>query len=132
MTERLSLEHFQALADAYGGATTRWPEAYRDAALRMARDPAARSILAEASILDERLDAWRVPEPAAALRECVLAAAPARARSFTIRPRLWWSGLGIAAALAGAAAGSAAVAMVAPIDATGGSTSFGDVTGQES
>jgi hypothetical protein len=132
MTERLSLARFQALADAYGGVVERWPEAERDAALLMTRDPAAPAILADASMLDETLDIWRVAAPDASLRERVLATAPGPARAFAIKPRLWWSGLGIAAALAGAAAGSAAVAMVAPIDATGGSTSFGDVTGQES
>jgi len=49
------------------------------------------------------------------------------------RAKLWWSGVGIAAALAGAAAGTAAVATAAPVDATPeSSTSFGDIAGQES
>ncbi|WP_239025960.1 hypothetical protein [Sphingomonas paeninsulae] len=41
-------------------------------------------------------------------------------------------GIGIAAALAGAAAGAVTVALVAPLEATpDGSTSFGDIAGQE-
>ena len=114
MTERLTLARFHELSDAYGGVVARWPEAYRDAALQMARDPIAAAILDEAASLDETLDAWRVPLPTAGLRERVLAAAPKPPRNLTIKPRLCWSGLGIAAALAGAAVGSAAVAMVAP------------------
>lgn len=132
MTDELTLDRFRNLADAYGGIIARWPEAYRDAALRMARLPAAMAMLAEASMLDDTLDDWRVPAPGDRLCEAVLAAAPAPRPSATIKPRLWWSGLGVAAALAGAAAGSAAVAMVAPTETSGGSTSFGDVTGQES
>ncbi|WP_010188391.1 hypothetical protein [Sphingomonas sp. PAMC 26605] len=132
MTEPLTLKRFLELAGAYGGVIARWPEADRYAALLLARDPAAMVILAEASMLDDALDAWRVPGPVDTLREAVLAAAPAPVSSFTIKPPLWWSGLGIAAALAGAAVGSAAVAMVAPTETSGGGTSFGDVLGQES
>jgi len=132
MTERLTPERFQALADAYGSVVARWPEVHREAAQRMATEPAARAILTEASLLDQTLDTWRVAAPAAALRNRILTAAPVRTRHFAVRSRLWWSGLGVAAALAGAVAGSAAVAMVAPTDISGGATSFGDVTGVES
>jgi hypothetical protein len=89
-------------------------------------------VLADAAALDETLDAWRVPAPAAALNARILAGAPAARRSLAVRARLWWSGLGFAAALAGAVAGTAAVAMVAPLDTTPpGATSFGDITGQD-
>ena len=60
----------------------------------------------------------------------VSAAAPTE--KLITRARLWWSGVGIAAALAGATAGTAAVAIAAPVDAMSDSaTSFGDVAGLE-
>ncbi|MBC3941533.1 hypothetical protein [Sphingomonas albertensis] len=64
-------------------------------------------------------------------------------RRAALRLRWWWSGVGIAATLAGAAAGTAAVAMNVPIDlghrvgaaadpgAINGSTSFGDIAGSD-
>ena len=132
MTEPMSLERFQALADAYGGVVARWPESVRDAAMGTAAHPAAIAILARASALDAALDAWPAPAASAALRERVLAGAPAASRPLVRRARLWWSGMGIAAALAGAVAGTAVVAMTAPMAApSGGTTSFGDVGTEE-
>jgi hypothetical protein len=133
MTDPLSLERFRDLADAYGSAVARWPEPYRDAAMRLASTPAAKDILAQASALDEALDTWRVPPPAIGLGDRLLADAPRPSGSFAVRAKLWWSGIGIAAALSGAVAGAAVVAMVAPIEAASDSgTSFGDVAAQES
>ena len=132
MTDPLSLMRFRDLADAYGGVVARWPENYRYAAMRMAAMPEAMDILANASALDDTLDAWRVPSPGAALRDRALSGAPAPRRAFGTRVRLWWSGIGMAAALTGAVAGAAAVAVVAPIEASPDSgTSFGDVSAQE-
>lgn len=133
MTDTLSLDRFRDLADAYGGVVARWPEEHRDAAFRMASTPAAINILARASALDEMLDTWRVPVPVADLHGRLIAGAPVPSRRLVARARLWWSGIGIAAALTGAVAGSAAVAMVAPIETlSDGATSFGDVAAQES
>ncbi|WP_010187354.1 hypothetical protein [Sphingomonas sp. PAMC 26605] len=131
MNGPLPLERFRELADAYGGVIARWPEAYRDAAMRTARSPAAQTLLAQAVLLDVALDTWRAPPPPADLRSRILASAPSRARRFA-RARLWWSGIGIAAALSGAVAGSAAVAMITPADASDSGTSFGDVVAQDS
>lgn len=132
MSRPLTLDRFRELADAYGGAIARWPEDQRDAAARMASQPAAIEILARASALDESLDGWRVSLPSVSLRDDVIGRAPKPAGNFAARARLWWSGVGIAAALAGVASGTAAVAMVTPIDASSdGSTSFGDVGAQE-
>ncbi|WP_419816357.1 hypothetical protein [Glacieibacterium sp.] len=131
MNEPLTIPRFEELADAYGGVIAHWPEDVRDAALRMAAQPDAARILAQASALDALLDTWAVPLPSDTLREAVIGGAPALKRKLAIRWRLWWSGVGVAAALAGAAAGTAAVAMVAPIDAATSSTSFGDVGPQE-
>lgn len=131
MNEPLTLNRFQELADAYGGVVARWPEQHRDAAMGIASQPVAIAILARASVLDETLDAWTVPASAYSLRKRVIAGAPTPRRSLAARTRLWWSGVGIAAVLAGAAAGTAAVAMVSPIDALPESgTSFGDVGSQ--
>lgn len=132
MTEPLTLARFKALADAYGGVIARWPEQHRDAAMAMASQAAARDILAQASILDATLDEWRVASPALAVCDRVMASTPVQTERIVTRARLWWSGIGLAAALAGATAGTAAVAIAAPVDITSdGGTSFGDVAGSE-
>jgi len=132
MREPLTLARFQELADAYGAVVARWPEQYRDAAMAMASHLAGRAILEQASALDDALDTWRVAPPGQSLRDRVVRSAPAPAGKIMIRARLWWSGVGLAAALAGATAGTAAVAIAAPVDAMADSgTSFGDVTGSE-
>ncbi len=132
MSEPLTLARFRELAEAYGGVVARWPDRYRGAAEAMASDPAARRILADASLLDEALDAWQVAAPSALLRQRVIDGAPAPTGRIVTRARLWWSGIGIAAALAGATAGTAAVAIASPVDvASDNATSFGDVGGSE-
>ncbi len=66
--------------------------------------------------LDDLLDAWRVEPASAALREAVLAGAPAprpsgsKAASFRLPfagARLWLAGAGLAAGLAGLSCGAA-------------------------
>jgi len=132
MSEPMTLERFEHLADAYGGVVARWPQDVRDAARTMATKPEAILILARASALDEALDAWTIPVASEALRERVSAAMPAPSRDILRRARLWWSGVGLAAAVAGAAVGVAAVAMLPPADAPPGlATSFGDIGPQE-
>lgn len=129
MTEPLSPERFAELADAYGGAVARWPEGVRFAALALARDPAMAAMLAEAERLDAPLDAWRVAPPSPALCAVILERRP---RPWGRRARLWWSGLGIAAAAAGAVAGSIAVAATLPADhGAEESTAFGNLAVQE-
>jgi hypothetical protein len=133
MPEPMTLHRFQELADAYGGAITRWPALEREAAMLIASHPAALDILAGASMLDDTLDAWRVSAPAIVLRDRLVGDASRQAKNAITRMRLWWSGVGIAAALAGAASGTAAIAMAAPVDvASDGGTSFGDVGAQDS
>lgn len=132
MPEPLTLARFEELADAYGGVVARWPEQHRSAAMAIASQPAGRAILDQASALDGALDMWRVSPPIQPLRERVVVSAPAPREKLMTRARLWWSGVGIAAALAGATAGTAAVAITAPVDAPSDSTtSFGDVAGAE-
>jgi hypothetical protein len=128
MTDLLSLDRFRTLADAYGGVIARWPEQYRAAAMRVASTPEGSDILAQASSLDNMLDGWRPPAAAAALADHILLGAPVPTPAFALRARLWWSGIGMAAALAGAAAGAVAVAVLAPIEASPDSaTAFGDM-----
>ena len=131
MTETLTPARFAELADAYGGAVARWPDDVRAEAMIMAAQPAMQAILAEAERLDARLDLWRVAAPSPTLRDRIVAAQ--RVPLFR-RPRLWWSSVGIATALAGAVAGSVAAAAVLPHDhgASDEATAFGDLAPQES
>jgi hypothetical protein len=130
MTDPLTPDRFAELADAYGGVVARWPEEVRAEAMEMARLPEMQAILASASQLDARLDLWRGTAPSQALHGRVLAA---RRISVSRRARLWLSGLGIATALAGATAGSVAVAAALPTDHTvsDDATAFGDLAQQE-
>ena len=133
MPEPLTLARFEELADAYGAVVSRWPEQHREAAMAIASQPAGRTILEKASALDDALDTWRVSPPDQALRERVIVSTPEPAVRLMTRARFWWSGVGVAAALAGATAGMAAVAITSPVDMTSDSaTSFGDVAGSES
>jgi len=129
MTEPLTERRFVELADAYGGVIARWPEAVRAQAMELAQRPDMRAVLAEAERLDARLDLWTVAAPAPALAARIAAA---RRAPLSRRARAWWSGIGIATALAGAAAGSVAAAVVAPPGhaMSDDATAFGDL-GQE-
>jgi len=132
MREPMTLDRFRALADAYGGVVARWPEDQRDAAMRIAAHPEAVTILQEASAVDTMLDAWSVPAPASSLSDRIAGHRAMPHPSPAGRGRLWWSGIGIAAALAGAVSGTAAVATVSPGDAPQENvTSFGAVDPQE-
>lgn len=129
--EPMSLERFRLLADAYGGAVTRWPECDRHAAERLMRDPQVRALLDEAAWLDARLDAWCVPAPSAILAKRIIGTAPTPRGLWFGQAKLWWSGLGLAAALAGATAGSFGAAVFAPPPTAGdGATAFGDLGGE--
>lgn len=130
MTAPLDPPRFQELADAYGGVVARWPEQHREAAARFGETAEGSALLARASALDVRLDAWRVPSPSSALAARVIVGAPSAVNGLGTQLRWWWSGLGLAAALAGAVAGTAAVAVAAPVDVSS-STSFGDVAGTD-
>jgi hypothetical protein len=128
----LTPERFAELADAYGASLLRWPEAVREEARRMAAaDPALQRLLMRADALDARLEAWRVAAPSPLLQERVRSS---WRRPLSRRVRMWWAGLGIATAMAGAAAGSIAAAATLPADhaPVEESTVFGDVSaGQE-
>ena len=108
-------ERFAELADAHGGSVERWPADLRDAArAHLLLHPEAFATLDAAAGLDRLLGAWTVPGPGAALSGRILmqaTATPSPAR----RLRLWFSGLGVAGALAGGlAAGAAFVTLSQP------------------
>lgn len=133
MTDPLTMNRFRDLADAYGAAVARWPDRYRAPGTRLATTLEGAAILAEAATLDARLDGWRVEASAPDLAARIAASGTTATRRAALRRRWWWSGVGIAATLAGAAAGTAAVAMSVPVDlgAIHGSTSFGDIMGSD-
>lgn len=132
-TDTLSLDRFQALADAYGGVVARWPANVRDQAMQRAKEPAFAQVLENALVLDEMLDSWIVPPAPQTLAQTITARAPTRRRIRAGR-WFWWPGVGLATALAGAGAGVVAAAIVAPtqIVSSDSATAFGDVGSQES
>lgn len=98
---------FQALAQAWGGDMRRWPESERAGAetFRVADPARAAAILAEAGAIDAWLDAAPPPQPSAALRDRVVAAAAGTVglkprRPLFARPAAWLSGAGWAASCA--------------------------------
>jgi len=95
----MNAERFETLADAYGGDIARWPQAERDAALAW-RDahPAARTLLAEASELDDLLGTAPAYKPDLIQRQRVIASFPHKPA--LSRPRTWLSGVALAAACA--------------------------------
>ena len=133
--EGMSPERFAAVTESYGADWRRWPAADREAARRLeaSGDAAARHLLSEAAELDRLLDGYVVAAPSDALYRSIASGAPAAATR-RVGLRLWWSGLGLAAAgLAGAFAGASAIAVAAPaLHAPTGwnvyeATAFGDL-----
>lgn len=115
----IDADRFQTLIEAYGATPARWPEEAREAMHAfIAEHPAeAQSVLAEARVLDDMMDAvkaadHRHAEADQALFETVLAQfvpadtvvtlRPARALSGSHRAVVWGIGFGLAACLAGA------------------------------
>jgi hypothetical protein len=116
----MDLDRFAALAEAYGGDVSRWPESVREAAaLLMSADPAATApLLAVQSDLDWALDSWRPPAASAALQAAILAGAPAERRGPAWRGWIWRTGLGaglMAAGAAGVMAGVVVSGAIAPV-----------------
>ena len=108
----LEAGRFRALAEAYGGDISRWPEAERASAEAwLARNPREGAAELEAArALDDLLETWRTPEPAEALRNRVLIPAPAQVRHARRRAFVLTLGGG-----AGLAAACLAGILVAPV-----------------
>lgn len=72
-------EDLDDLLARHGATPDRWPESEREATLALVReDPGARSDWHDALDLEDALDDWTVPEPAADLAARIAAAAPER------------------------------------------------------
>lgn len=72
--ERMHLDRFRSLVDAYGANQARWPEAERAAAVTLAQGSAeAQALLRDAARLDEVLDLAPSVAPSTALLGAVLA-----------------------------------------------------------
>jgi hypothetical protein len=121
-TEEMTLDRFAQIVEAYGGSPRRWPEGERDEAEQlMERSAEARAIVERCAGLDALLDEAPGLEPSRALRDRILAAAPAARRSWAETLNEWasnlwplgrsWQPIG---ALAAAAALGIAAGLVVP------------------
>ncbi len=101
----MTAEEFERLAEAYGGAMARWPIEARDAGLAFSvSDPqTARTILAQAEMLDGALDAWTLMPVSHELRERVIASASNPPPSRKSKTWIWGAGFGAGLAAACAA-----------------------------
>lgn len=114
----MTSERFAALADSFGGSIERWPAAEQAAARAYLKaHPEALGRLAEAARLDSMLASWTVPGPGAALTARIIDTTRRR-HLRRRRLRLWLSGLGTAATLAGGMATGAGVVAFRPPAAT--------------
>lgn len=110
----MSADRFVALAAAYGGTIDRWPEEERVSAETFAKTPAGASALAAASGLDHLLDAYALKVRSDGLQDRILTRLTRRTR---IRKWFRFSSAGIGlvgVGIAGALAGSIAIAVLAP------------------
>ncbi|MDT3377307.1 hypothetical protein RNI52_08220 [Labrys neptuniae] len=108
----MDARRFAALADSHGSRLQHWPEAERAAAMAFASSAEGQAILQAAAQLDAMLDRYAVPSPTADLHARVVAAGTASLAPRR-RTRRWWLGLGLAGAgLAGALAGTLAIALL--------------------
>lgn len=132
MTKPLDMERFRMLADAYGARLSRWPPEEQEAAMLSAALPDFAEILREAEGLDGILDGWKSVYPSAQLVGRTLQSGSQLGIDARRRFRIWWAGIGLAAALSGAVAGSLGAASMGADDSRGySSTLFGDVSDQE-
>lgn len=123
---RMDAKRFETLAEAHGAAIGRWPRDDQDAAFAfLAEAPeVAQALLDDARLLDEALDELRPPSPSLALRDAIIAAAPAESRGWSLGR--WLAGAGIGAALAAACA--AGVVIGVDIAAPSGASSLDAVS----
>lgn len=75
----LTVERLEQLLDAYGGVPERWPDAEREAALRLVqRSPELRARWEQAAELDRLLDSFETEAPSPLFAAGVLHGAPRR------------------------------------------------------
>ena len=121
-TVSVSADRFKAIVDAFGADPARWPEAERDAALRfMVQDDRAAGWLEEANAIDDLLsagfDATSAQDEQAQHDRVLANLLMNPATNVVVFPRrvapranrrilpLLWTGIGLAACLAGATVG---------------------------
>jgi hypothetical protein len=126
--EPLDLERFKALAESYGSDIRKWPSELQSSAHVTALLPDAVVILQEEADFDAVLDQWEIPPSTASFRQRLATKATSAARRASAVTRYWWAGIGVAAALSGAAAGTAGTAMIVMPQQVSGDTIFGDVS----
>jgi hypothetical protein len=109
-------ERFQAIVEAYGADSRRWPAVERDSALEWAgrHRQEADALMADSAWLDACLMSDVAPQPGDALFARIVASAPAssprRSEAKKSRRWVWWSGAAFAGVgLAGGLAGALAV-----------------------
>ncbi|MGG6893044.1 MULTISPECIES: hypothetical protein [Rhizobium] len=130
----MSGERFAELADAYGSDIGRWPQAERAAARDYARNNDVGGLLERAADLDALLDTY-MPKVALAGLDGRIVAQIARRSKIRNWFRFGSAGIGlVGVGLAGALAGSVAIAVLAPSLTSetppisdGTSTMFGDI-----
>ncbi|MFJ6326003.1 MULTISPECIES: hypothetical protein [unclassified Rhizobium] len=130
----MSSERFAELADAYGGDISRWPQEERAAAREYAAQNSAYDVLDHAADLDALLDTYTLKPVPSRLGSQIVERLSRRSRI-----RNWFrfgsAGIGlVGVGLAGAFAGSVAIAVLAPsltsettVVSEGTSTMFGDI-----
>jgi hypothetical protein len=97
---RISLARLEAILEAYGADSARWPLAEREAALALVRaEPKARALLGKAEALDQTLSALSRPEaPDSAFLKRLATIPHAKPMATPVRTRPGWAGT-VAAAL---------------------------------
>jgi hypothetical protein len=121
-------ERFEALAEAYGGDISRWPDELREeASLLATQDPDfARAVLAREARLDAALHELPRAAASADLFERIVATAPPLRRRGGWR--LWLGPAGLGAALAGVAAAGVLLGM----QISGGAAATGETASAQS
>ncbi|MHB8283307.1 MAG: hypothetical protein ACYDD1_01385 [Caulobacteraceae bacterium] len=111
----MTLERFCELAESYGGAIARWPQAERPPAEALLQEvPELSMIVARERDLDDLLFGSTIPSPPAALARRIIAQAPQPKAEPSGALRRWLSGLAAMGVLASGAAVGAAVVALSP------------------
>jgi hypothetical protein len=127
LEEPLDLERFRSLAESYGANINRWPAKSQASARVTALGAEAAVILREQAALDAALDEWRPPVVSRDFPQQLVTTATAAGRGCWATARYWWAGIGLAAALSGAAAGTVGTAFFVMPQQMYGDTIFGDL-----
>lgn len=123
----INLAQFKTFAETYGSDIDRWPSEVQVSARHLASRPSRASILRAEADFDAVLDQWTMPPPSPLFRQQLAATAANSVRRSWATTRYWWAAIGLAAALSGAATGTAGTAIFVMPQHVAGDTIFGDV-----